>query len=125
MYDAIILAGGENNKHLRKLAAQPYEAMIEISGKPMVTFVAEALAASPNIGRIYVIGPVTELANCKFPEGTMISQSGDTIIKTIKMGMDGLGHQEKVLVVTADIPMLTSEAINDFLTQCAGVEADL
>jgi GTP:adenosylcobinamide-phosphate guanylyltransferase len=91
----------------------------------MVTFVAEALAASPNIGRIFVIGPLIALADCKFPEGTMISQSGDTIIQTIKIGMDGLGHREKVLVVTADIPMLTSEAINDFLAQCADVEADL
>lgn len=125
MYDAIILAGGENGKYLSNFCHQAYEAMIEIAGKPMVTFVAEALAASPRVERIFVIGPVAELAKCNFPERVIITQSGGTIIETIKLGMESLGHTNKVLVVTADIPLLTPEAIDDFLIQCANIEADL
>ncbi len=125
MYDAIILAGGENSKYLTKFSHQAYEAMIEISGKPMVTFVAEALAASPHVERIFVIGPLKELANCNFPERTIICQSGGTIIETIRLGMERLGHSNKVLVATADIPLLTANAIDDFLVQCASIEADL
>lgn len=125
MYDAIILAGGENSKHLSKFSPQPYEAMIEIAGKPMVSFVAQALSASQHVDKIFVVGPVKELSRCEFPENTIMVESGPTIIETIKLGMEALGHQRKVLVVTADIPLLTAEAINDFLVQCDKVEADL
>lgn len=125
MYDAIILAGGENSECLSRFSSQPYEAMIEIAGKPMVTFVADALAAAPQVARIFVMGPVKQLAKCNFPENVILVEGGKTITETIQLGMDVLGHEEKVLVVTADIPLLTPVAINDFLNQCAEVEVDL
>jgi len=125
MYDAIILAGGANSKSLSELDSQPYEAMIEIAGRPMVTFVAEALAASPQVERIFVIGPVAALTSCEFPEHTTVLEGGRTILDTIKIGMAALGHQNKVLVATADIPLLTVAAVDDFLAQCAKVSGDL
>jgi GTP:adenosylcobinamide-phosphate guanylyltransferase len=125
MYDAIILAGGENNKELNRYTPEPYEALIEIAGKPMVTFVAKALAESGRVNRILVVGPSKDLAFCDFPPGTQVMESGQTIIETIKIGMAALNHNEKVLVATADIPLLTAEAINHFLDQCLQVDADL
>lgn len=125
MYDAIILAGGENSEHLSKFSSQSYEAMIEIAGKPMVTFVADALAASPQVKRIFIMGPIPQLKKCDFPKDTILLEGGRTLVETIQLGMKALGHNNKVLVVTADIPLLTPEAIADFFRQCAAVEADL
>jgi GTP:adenosylcobinamide-phosphate guanylyltransferase len=125
MYDAIILAGGENSKEMCQHTPQSYEALIDIVGKPMVTFVADALARSRQVDRIFVLGPVAELANCDFPPGTQLVPNGPTIIETIRLGMRTLGHDRLVLVATADIPLLTAEAVNDFLAQCEKVEADL
>lgn len=125
MYDAIILAGGENNKRLNTYTPESYEALIEIAGKPMVTFVAEALAQCRKVKRIFVLGPIAELAKYSFPDNTHFAESGSTIAETIRLGMAALGHSERVLVATADIPLLTSEAVEDFLLQCANVEADL
>lgn len=125
MVDAIILAGGENSKNLNRYTSQPYEAMIDIAGKPMVEFVAEALASSSLISRIFIAGPAPELAKCKFPEKTVIVAGGQTIMETIALGVKALGHENMTLVVTADIPLLTPHAVEDFLTQCAGVQADL
>lgn len=125
MYDAIVLAGGENSERLSQFSSQSYEAMIEIAGKPMVTFVADALAAAPQVERIFIIGPVKQLANCNFPEKVSLVEGGSTIAQTILLGMEALGHQRKVLVVTADIPLLTPVAIDHFLNQCAEVEVDL
>lgn len=124
MYDAIILAGGEKRKQLLGMSPQPYEALIEIAGQPMVTFVANALAASGSVKRIYVLGPESQLQQCPFPPQTTVLAGGRTIMETIQIGMDVLGHNEKTLVATADIPLLTAEAVNDFLTQCAGSDAD-
>lgn len=125
MYDAIILAGGENNEPLNRYTSQSYEAMIDIAGRPMVEFVAEALAASGHVSRIFVAGPAQELKKCSFPERTVLVDGGRTIMETISLGMKALGHENLTLVVTADIPLLTPAAINDFLTQCACKEADV
>jgi len=125
MYDAIILAGGENNKHLNQQTPQSYEALIEIAGKPMVTFVAKALAESHRVHRILVIGPVAELKECTFPPNTYIKEGGTTIIETIRLGMAALGHSQPVLVATADIPLLTAAAVDDFIVKCSQVAADL
>jgi bifunctional N-acetylglucosamine-1-phosphate-uridyltransferase/glucosamine-1-phosphate-acetyltransferase GlmU-like protein len=125
MYDAIILAGGENSEHLSKFSSQSYEAMIEIAGKPMVTFVADALAATSQVERILIVGPVTQLVSCDFPANTILIEGGNTITQTIQLGIEALGHERKVLIVTADIPLLTPAAITDFLNQCSKIEADL
>ncbi|MEG6585207.1 nucleotidyltransferase family protein [Dendrosporobacter sp. 1207_IL3150] len=125
MYDAIILAGGANNKSLSKVNPQPYEALIEIAGRPMVSFVADALAASSHVNRIFVVGPAKELANCQFPGNTTVLEGGRTILETISIGMEALGHKDKVLIATADIPLLTQAAVDDFLAQCSKVNADL
>ncbi|MGL5513393.1 MAG: nucleotidyltransferase family protein, partial [Sporomusa sp.] len=115
MYDAIILAGGENGEKLNRYTCQPYEAMIDIGGRPMVEFVAEALAASPHVDRIFVTGPPPQLAKCTLPERAIVVPSGRTIMETIDQGMQALGHENLTLVVTADIPLLTPAAIEDFL----------
>lgn len=125
MYDAIILAGGENKEPLGRFSSQPYEAMIEIDGRPMVTFVADALAATPQVEKIFVVGPVEQLAHCDFPANTILVEGGNTIVETIQLGVNALGHQRKVLVVTADIPLLTPVAIEDFLGKCGKDDVDL
>lgn len=124
MYDAIILAGGEKRKQFLNLSHQPYEALIEIAGQPMVTFVANALAACGAVRRIFIVGPEAALRQCEFPPQTTILPGGRTIMETIQIGMEALGHKQKVLVVTADIPLLTADAVNDFLLQCSRVDAD-
>ena len=125
MYDAIILAGGENTKQLSRCSNQKYEALIEIVGKPMVTFVANALAASGQVNRILVAGPATALRTCHFPPGTVIVEGGQTIMETIQLAVDALGHNRKTIVATGDIPLLTAESVNHFLAQCSRIEADL
>lgn len=122
MYDALILAGGA--KKAKLLGPYEYEALVEIQGKPMVSFVAKALADSGAVKRIFVIGPQKELAECEFPPMTTLVAGGATLMDTIAIGMDALGHKDQTLVATADIPLLSAEAINDFLVKCAKVEAD-
>ncbi|VBB06559.1 nucleotide-diphospho-sugar transferases [Lucifera butyrica] len=125
MYDALILAGGQNNKQLSRFSSQSYEALIDIDGKPMVTFVVNALLQSRQVGRILVIGPARELGQCGFPSSVIIVEGGATIMDTIALGMEALGHSDKVLVATADIPLLTADAVDDFIGQCSGGTADL
>lgn len=124
MYDAVILAGGEKRKQMLTLSLEPYEALIEIAGQPMVTFVAKALAASGAVNRIFIVGPEHALKRCDLPPQSTILPGGSTIMETIQIGVKALGHKEKTLIATADIPLLTADAVNDFLAQCSRIEAD-
>lgn len=124
MYDAIVLAGGENSR-LQGCGKTSYEALVEIAGQPMVLFVVQALAQSPHVERIFVVGPAAALARNRFPGATTIVPGGETIIDTIRQGMQALGHQRQVLVVTADIPLLTAAAVDDFISRCQEKQADL
>lgn len=125
MVDAIILAGGENNKRFSRYCQEKYPAMIEIHGRPMVCYVADALQKSANVRKIYVAGPAKRLAGCPLPSSAEIVEGGSGIMQTITLAMEALGHQEKTLVATADIPLLTSLAVDDFLGLCAQRQADL
>ncbi len=125
MYDAIILAGGESSESLSRMGVEKYEALINIAGQPMVSFVVRALAKSTRVGSIFVLGPVEALSKLKFPPQVQVLAAGDTILETIALGMSALKHTNKVLVVTADIPLLTAEAVDDFIEQCVQKEADL
>lgn len=123
MYDAIVLAGGENSR-LQGCADTPYEALVEIAGQPMVMFVVQALAQSPHVEHIFVVGPAA-LAHRRFPGNTRVVPGGTTIVDTIRRGMQALGHERRVLVATADIPLLTAAAIDDFINRCQEKQADL
>lgn len=124
MYDAIILAGGETCRDLKGMSSETYEALIEIAGKPMIYYIVDALAGCRSVGRIFLLGPVEALSHCEFPVQPVIAAAGESIMDTIAIGMNLLGHTEKVLVVTADVPFLTAAAVEDFLEKCAGQEAD-
>jgi len=123
MYNAIVLAGGVS-KNLSADHVQIYEAFIDIGGKPMLCFVLNALLKSEKIGKIFVAGPMKLLAELDLPEKVRLVQSGETILDTVVNGITALGSLEKTLIVTVDVPFITTEAIDDFLMQCQAEEGD-
>lgn len=127
MVVAFVLAGGYKNGLIRGQTLPVNEALIRIGNRYMVEYVVEALRASPYIDRIIVAGPVDKIQpiyqNC--PDITLV-QSGDTVIETFKNAFNAFPPEGKrILVVTADIPLLTTQAVNDFLLTCLKQEGDL
>lgn len=121
--DAIVLAGAKNDGKLQEVSSCQYEALIKINDKPMLCYVINALKSSAYIGKIVVIG---------FPEfkeyldkDVILLECGESLVDNIEIGMDYLGAQNHVLVVTSDIPMLTQEAVDDFIRRCQGHTQDL
>lgn len=124
MYDAIVLAGGVNSEQLRQYSRAEYEALIEIGGKPMVSFVVDALLNVAEIRNVVVVGPRSELSKCLVDSRIKIVESGNGIIDNVLVALDNMQPTEKVVIATADIPMLTPEAIKDFLERCSQIDAD-
>ena len=111
----LILAGGKV-KDRDAAAWEPYlgrevtnRALLDLNGTSMLERVVEPLRqAAP--GRILVAGDVP------LPEGCTPAPGGDSLLDTLLNGVAALDKGEtRLLVVTADIPFLTAEAIQDVL----------
>ncbi|NMB12340.1 MAG: NTP transferase domain-containing protein [Firmicutes bacterium] len=122
--DAVVLAGAKNTGRLREMDSSFYEAGIEIAGRPMVYYVLDALAAVPEIGRIVVTAPVGAFDGDWQGKVTFVP-AVDTMIGNIRQGIRGLDTEDKVLVVTSDIPLLKPSAVSDFIQRCEEREADI
>ena len=125
MFDAVVLAGGDNPQFADPAHPGPVlEALVDIDGKPMVVYVTEALAACPEVGRIFVVGPKARLEGCPFGPIVTIVEGGDTIFSTAAKGLSLVEEDRQTIVATSDIPLLTPESVSDFVRQAAPLNAE-
>lgn len=106
----VILAGGRASVDMEAATGVTNRALIDISGKPMLLRVVEALRESELCGEITVVG--------KVPPSDYYSRlpdKGDFISNTVA-GAVVNGEAPFILVCTCDLPFLTGEAVTDFLT---------
>lgn len=117
MVDAVVLAGSYNNNLLKECSPARYEALITIGSKTMVEYVVDALVRSRLIEQVVVAGPPE--INAFFPDGgVQVVEAGPTIMETIKLGLECLPGARRVLLVSCDVPLLTPQAIENFLELC-------
>jgi GTP:adenosylcobinamide-phosphate guanylyltransferase len=118
MVDVLVLAGASNHGKLAECSDTLYEAFIEIGGKTMLEHVLSALRLSRHIEHICVVGPKEEIEARLDVSDLSVVQMGDSLIENLAIGFKALQGSKSVLVCTSDIPLLTSEAIDDFIGKC-------
>ncbi len=123
--DAIILAGGLNSGPLRRVSPVQYEAEIEIAGRPMLDYVISALRSVSSISRIVVVGPESMLSEEIKKSVDLIASPGKSSIDSLINGLELLNTSNPVLVLTSDIPLITKEALEDFLERCRKRKGDI
>lgn len=121
MINALILAGGLNNGPLSRCCSEAYEALIPLDGKQMVRYVAEALARSRAVNRVLVVGP-GELISLL--PGISVLPTGNSVMDNLQLGCQALPDSDRVLVATADIPLLTTEVVDRFIGLCGDCARD-
>lgn len=121
--NAVVLAGAPNNGQLQEANSEKWEATIPIHGKPMVNYVIEALQKSARIENLVVVGPL-EIKDV-LPPGVALVESGDNLTDNIFRAVDALGHDNKILLVTSDIPFVHAEVIDDFIDRCGELVGDV
>lgn len=125
MVDAVVLAGSSNDGPLRECSEVRYEALIPIGEKIMVQYVVEALLGCDKVRRVLVVGPVAELSPFLAGERVSVIESRNGIMENIEAGLMSSLDSGRVLLVTSDIPMLTTQAVEDFLELCGDMSGDL
>jgi len=119
--DAVVLAGGDGeiidpSVHIKGL--------VPIAGKPMVEWVVEALRKADTIAEIAVVVPTAEGLGSWVDKADKIVVSDARFIDNCIAGIDSFRNDRAVLLTTGDIPALTPEAVDDFISQSEGRGAE-
>ncbi len=118
-FDAVILAGAPAGSDFYPENGEISRAMVPIGNKTMLQWVIDALRGSDKIGKVVAIGNV---------DGNgldLVLAPGESLVKNIRKGVEALDTNEPVLIVSSDIPLITAEAIDDFLSRAERLNADL
>ena len=123
--DAIVLAGGPHDELTAHTPGAPNKAFVEINGVTLVERTLRALRQSNRVGRIVVVAPAgaaespaLSLADETRPDGVRISDS-------LRSGIAGFDPSGEILISASDLPILTPEAVDDFIARAQAADADL
>ncbi len=113
----VVLAGGKPGDALATAHNVPVKALIPIAGHAMSWYVLKALRSSGMVNRIVYVGPssheLEELYDIHLP-------ARGEMLENLETGLSALPQAKRVLVATADIPLLTPEAVRDVVTRDSG-----
>ncbi len=133
-FDAIVLAGYDPNRPhpLAAGRAEPHKVLVEVAGRPMITYVIQALAQSGLIDRIVIAGldPLASLDEIALSGGCELHYlpNKPTLFDNAFQGFELLARlqdpQRHALLISADVPLLTSAMVAAFLHACRPYELD-
>jgi len=129
-FDAVILAGGAPDKAdpLLEYAQAQKKPLIKIAGKEMVRYVAEAAAGSSRVERTFVVGLSPE-DGVEFALPVEYVEATGDMLDNVVAGMERVMEVdpgvERVVIISADIPLLTTEMVDYFIDTCLETDHDL
>ena len=115
--DALITAGGvpEPTDPLYEFTQGKPKALLEVAGRPMAQWVADALDGAGTVQRVVVVGlPPGDGISCSKAEAFLPNQGGmlDNVRAGVEKVLDLHPAARHVLVVSSDIPAITSEMVD-------------
>ena len=126
-YAVVILAGyAQSPTPLALETGELCKALLPIKGRPMLSYVVDALHESGCMRRLVLVGLGEEdgaglRLNCPL----VYLPNQHSMIENVLAAIDVLDGKERVLLCSTDLPLLTAEAIRDFLSRAEAGEADL
>lgn len=119
--DAVVLAGGDGAVIDPRA---PFKGLLSIGGKPMVSWVVDALRAADSVAEIAVVVPTAEELGAWADDVDKLVVSDSTFLANVLAGVGAFRTDRPVLVTTGDIPALTAQAVDDFVTRSLATGAD-
>ena len=123
MLDCIVLAGGGKGE-LAEDEGVSCKALIKIGGQEMIRYVLTVLCALDQVERVVVVGPRDDLLFLQdhYPVEIIAEQGG--ILQNLLAANHCLNSANKTIISSADIPMLTLEAMENLLNKCQPFDQD-
>lgn len=122
---ALVLAGGKTGEEFAAAAGVPdapgSRSLADLNGLPMIRYVLRALRASETIGQVILVAPRSVPDQ---PEATHRVTAEGSVEENLREGLRVCADSPFFLVVTADIPFLTPEAVDDFVRRSQALDVD-
>lgn len=113
---ALVLGGGDVNDTFAAAHGVHVKPLIPLADKPLAWYVLRALRESGRIDSIHYIGPTTSDLDVFIDQRLT---SGATLLDNLRNGALALAEKvpknTRILVCTADIPMLQAEEVRQFI----------
>lgn len=124
--NVIVLAGEKKDNNPNNLSEEKInKAFYRIRNKYMIEYVIETLRNAKYIDKIAVVGPKEKLEPVIGSIVDHIAEGTDSIVSNIFLGLEFFPDEKEMLIVTSDIPMITVEAIEDFIDRSRLQNVDL
>ncbi|HES58472.1 MAG TPA: hypothetical protein ENO21_03480 [Firmicutes bacterium] len=124
--DAVLLAAGINHVPLYPGYRPDLKAVLEFGGEPSLVHVLRALGAAQLIRDICVVGPPDRLRpmveQAGLTSGVAFIPGGETLVDSVTRGLEHFSGNDPVLLVTADLPLLSPDAVDEFVARCQARE---
>lgn len=111
---AVVLGGGGGDA-LSKAAGVPAKALVPFGGRPLASYVLDALRESSRVGQVVYVGEATPAI---VAQADRVFPAEDTFLGSFSAGVGaalGVAPHNPALVLSADLPWLTGAAIDDFV----------
>lgn len=128
--DAIVLAGTDDNP--KRMIQGQNKAFLDIGGRALVLHVVEALLSAETVDHVFVVGPEERLKAVLeglSPLVNIIPQKGRMLANAWAAIRGAEAHQRErgkpddpqrpLLVLSCDLPLISGEAVDDFVARCA------
>ena len=125
MVNAVVLAGdtgyceGSLGEYLDN------KAFIKLGQRYMIQYIIGSLRHAKCVDKIVVVGPESRLKDAVGDFVDAVLQSEGSIMSNMKKGIEFLSEEKRVIICTSDIPLVSSDAIDDFIAQCCEKNIDV
>lgn len=123
--DAVVLAGGPHDELAARTAGAPNKAFLEIHGVTLVERTLRALRESSSVGRIVVVAPSSMRGAAALSLADEVRPDGVRIRDSLRSGLAGFDPNAGLLVSASDLPVLSPESIDDFISRAKAADAGL
>jgi len=112
---AIVLAGGPPDELVAGVAGAPNKAFLKIGGKALVERTLWPLLISERIAKLIVVAPPEAHDSPALAMANEVRPDGPSIVDSMRSGLAGLDPDRLVLMAAADLPVLSIEAVEEFI----------
>jgi GTP:adenosylcobinamide-phosphate guanylyltransferase len=122
---ALVLAGGKPDDVARTQPGAANKAFVNVGGVTLVERTLQPLRRSRAIDRIIVVAPEAVHGDPALTLADECRPDGEKIRTSLRNGLENLPPDDLVLVSASDLPVLTTEAVDDFIARAMSLDPDL
>jgi GTP:adenosylcobinamide-phosphate guanylyltransferase len=126
MIAAIVLAGGVDRGEIAAQTGVIHRPLLEVGGRPILLTTLAALRGAAAVATVTLVGPEPVQAVAPADAVDARAPEGDTFLGSITQGLAAAPTStDHLLLITSDLPLITAEAIDDFVRRSLGSGAEV